>query len=334
MTIAVTEIDYKWIKRQYTASAVYVSDMICFKRGKLPEWLKSKVMEYFTNKSTLKHTEPVLYAKSKNLLNGIYGMTATAIIRPSYIINQDSIIAKAKAEDADEDDRQKLKKYYSSHNSFMAYQWALYTTAFARDSLMTMIESTGNGAGVVDIKHPENDDLTAVYENFLYCDTDSVFYIKTPQNRANMDEYEHICIKRAKDGGAYVGDNFLGAPTDEPHIRAFRGLHAKCYAMEELNEKIRKKTHRDLDQQQREYYLQQQIKNIQEELGGNVQDQDAKECTKNLLHFLITVLRIFRRHRRMCYRTRTCGLLSRRANRCRSFRHSQAFCKGRSLLNL
>ena len=235
MTIAVTEIDYKWIKRQYTASAVYVSDMICFKRGKLPEWLKSKVMEYFTNKSTLKHTEPVLYAKSKNLLNGIYGMTATAIIRPSYVINQDSIIAKAKAEDADEDDRQKLKKYYSSHNSFMAYQWALYTTAFARDSLMTMIEATGNGVGVVDSKHPENDDLTAVYENFLYCDTDSVFYIKTPQNRANMDEYEHICIKRAKDGGAFVGENFLGAPTDEPHIQAFRGLHAKCYAMEELN---------------------------------------------------------------------------------------------------
>lgn len=45
----------------------------------------------------------------------------------------------------------------------------------------------------------------------------------------------------------------------------------------ELNDKIRSKTHRDLDQQQREYYLQQQIKNIQEELGGNIQDQDAKE---------------------------------------------------------
>ena len=47
--------------------------------------------------------------------------------------------------------------------------------------------------------------------------------------------------------------------------------------LEALNEKIRKKTHHDLDQQQREYYLQQKIKNIQEELGGNVQDQDAKE---------------------------------------------------------
>lgn len=45
-----------------------------------------------------------------------------------------------------------------------------------------------------------------------------------------------------------------------------------------INESIRKKTHHELDQQQREYFLQQQMKNIQEELnGGNVQDQDTKE---------------------------------------------------------
>lgn len=236
LTIAVTEIDFKWIKRQYTASAMYVSNMICFKRGELPKWFKDKVMEYFTNKCTLKHKEPILYAKSKNLLNGIYGMTATAIIRPNYEINQDSIIAKVKAEDVDKEDTEKLRKYYKSHNSFMSYQWALYTTAFARDALMTMIEMTGNSDGVVNPKDPSKDDLTDVYCNFLYCDTDSVFYIITPQNEPKMAKYEHDCIARAIAGGAYVGENYLGAPTNEPHIKAFRGLHAKCYAMEEFDE--------------------------------------------------------------------------------------------------
>ncbi len=48
----------------------------------------------------------------------------------------------------------------------------------------------------------------------------------------------------------------------------------------ELSQKIRTKTHEELDQQQREYYLQQQIKNIQEELGGTVQDQDISEMRK------------------------------------------------------
>ena len=40
---------------------------------------------------------------------------------------------------------------------------------------------------------------------------------------------------------------------------------------------IQKRTHEDIDKQQKEYFLQQQIKNIQDELGGSVQDQDIEE---------------------------------------------------------
>ncbi|MBE6293800.1 MAG: endopeptidase La [Bacteroidales bacterium] len=49
-------------------------------------------------------------------------------------------------------------------------------------------------------------------------------------------------------------------------------------ALAKLNHEIQKRTHMELDQQQREYFLQQQIKNIQEELGGgSVQGQDVQE---------------------------------------------------------
>lgn len=49
-----------------------------------------------------------------------------------------------------------------------------------------------------------------------------------------------------------------------------------------LNQQIQHRTHVELDQQQREYFLQQQLKNIQEELGNDsVQNQDIKELTKN-----------------------------------------------------
>ena len=47
-----------------------------------------------------------------------------------------------------------------------------------------------------------------------------------------------------------------------------------------LQNSIHAKTQRELDQQQKEYYLQQQLKTIQEELGGNPQDQDVKELRK------------------------------------------------------
>ena len=45
----------------------------------------------------------------------------------------------------------------------------------------------------------------------------------------------------------------------------------------ELKMSIQKRTHEDIDKQQKEYFLQQQIKNIQDELGGSVQDQDIEE---------------------------------------------------------
>lgn len=156
-------------------------------------------------------------------------MTATAIIRECYELDNDWILFKKPL--SDEDRQSKLTKYYRSYNNFMPYQYAIFTTAHARDALYTMIEATGAPA-----KDPEHD-LTSVYENFLYCDTDSVFYIETEYNKKTMEAYADLCRQRAIDAGAYVGNKYLGEPTDEPPLKAFRAIHSKCYAMEEYNKK-------------------------------------------------------------------------------------------------
>ena len=50
--------------------------------------------------------------------------------------------------------------------------------------------------------------------------------------------------------------------------------------MLELKNDIQSKVRTDIDQQQKEYFLNQQMKMIQEELGGNPQDQEIEEFTK------------------------------------------------------
>ena len=52
-----------------------------------------------------------------------------------------------------------------------------------------------------------------------------------------MEEYRQKCVESAIQAGAFVGEKYLGEPTDEPHLRAFRALHSKCYAMEEWDKK-------------------------------------------------------------------------------------------------
>ena len=215
LTIAVCEIDFEIIRKQYTVSNFGITDLTVFKRGKIPEWLKNEIMLYFTNKCTKKGSDQAEYMRSKALLNSIYGMTATALIRPKYVLGEDLMInLEMITEEAQE---KELNKYYRSYNSFMPYQYSIYTTAHARRALFELIECVG-------------------YDNFLYCDTDSVFYIKTEENEKQLNEYTEKCIQRAIQAGAYVGNKYLGVPEDEAPLRAFRGLHAKCYAMEELDD--------------------------------------------------------------------------------------------------
>ena len=61
--------------------------------------------------------------------------------------------------------------------------------------------------------------------------------------------------------------------------RAYRllDLMKKETKLIEIKESIKSRAREDIDQQQREYFLQQQIKTIQDELGGNVQQQEADD---------------------------------------------------------
>ena len=65
--------------------------------------------------------------------------------------------------------------------------------------------------------------------------------------------------------------------------RAYRLLFIlnREYQLVELKASIQMKTHEDINQQQKEYFLQQQIKTIQEELGGNINELEIKECREN-----------------------------------------------------
>ena len=61
--------------------------------------------------------------------------------------------------------------------------------------------------------------------------------------------------------------------------RAYRLLFIlnREYQLVELKASIQMKTHEDINQQQKEYFLQQQIKTIQEVLGGNINELEIKE---------------------------------------------------------
>jgi hypothetical protein len=220
ITMAICEIDFNIIEKQYDIKGGYkISNLIIFHRGEMPKFLKDRVMYYFKNKCTLKHSDPMIYLASKGNLNGIYGMTAQRIIREEYKPDE-NLILKNQFERGEEVNRNsKLEEYYNNRNSFLPYQYSLYTTAWARYELIRMIECVG-------------------YDKFLYCDTDSIFYLKDPETEKALELYNNDIVALAKEKGAFIDDKILGYADKEEDLRAFRGLHAKCYAMEDLDGKL------------------------------------------------------------------------------------------------
>ena len=100
-----------------------------------------------------------------------------------------------------------------------------------------------------------------------------------------------FALKNMKDGAPLI--NFLCANMKislKERISLFRenSLVERAYhlltilnkeeQMAKIEQKIIKKTNIEIEQQQKEYFIQQQIKNLQEELGGgSIQEQDTKE---------------------------------------------------------
>lgn len=230
--VVLNEIDLTILNEDYTFSYEILT-IYGAKRGPVPEYIKETVDYFYSEKTRLKKVvsqlkkekapaEKIRAAEKdllliKQMLNAIYGMTATQAVRANITMDtvgnwsEEVITADILAE--------KLEKYYHNYNSFNPYQLGCWTTALARYQLWYVIK------------------YIIGYENFLYCDTDSAFYISTPEIDKRLTEYnarihqaaiEHGAFITLPDGTIKAYDKFDYDETE--NITEFVFLHAKAYA--------------------------------------------------------------------------------------------------------
>ena len=181
-------------------------------RGDFPKQFKEKIIEYFKIKENL--IEGYLYMKSKNKLNAIYGMSVTDIIRPDIQVNFETGEFTKTKDNSDESIDEKLNDFYKSRNNFFPYQLGVRVTAQCRYELLQMIKKIG-------------------YENFLYCDTDSIFFIYNENAIKIINEYNDRIVKECIQRGYHVinrkcRESYFKTFEDEKEdIQQFRALHSK-----------------------------------------------------------------------------------------------------------
>ena len=211
MEISLTEIDLEIVLDQYTFDTFDVLEAMVAQKDYLPESYRAVIQDYYNKKTALKGDDSedgaYMYMKSKNMLNAVYGMSATDPVHQD-IYYQDGTYKVSGYEDFSQDELLKLLK-----NASFPYQWGVYTTALARKQLQNAIKLCG--------------------DRIVYCDTDSV---KTagdvPINKLN-DKLLQNAIKSK----AYADDmkgkrHYIGLFESDGHYDRFITQGAKRYAYE------------------------------------------------------------------------------------------------------
>ena len=221
----VTDIDWRIINEQYEYSEPCIYDSWFSTYKYLPEEFRDIIREYYKRKTELKDVSDdeipnaeILYMKSKNRLNSLYGLTAYNCLKPDFIFSDGEYMLNTEVSDITRLQKQNKK-------AFIPYQTGVFCTAWARwelHRLRSLIDNKGC---------------------FVYCDTDSIKYVGDFE--AEIEKYNNICRRRSKQNDAQAIDpngvtHYTGVYEKDagtPYKR-FKTLGAKKYAYEDNKGKL------------------------------------------------------------------------------------------------
>lgn len=215
----ITDVDLKILLQEYAWTDIKFYDIAVAKYGYLPKPLIKTICQYYHYKTELKNVEgqELLYMKSKNKLNSLYGMCAQDPVKQSIIFENDDFVEQ-------KDDEAQLLEAHNK-KAFLAYQWGVWVTAWARYRLEEGIA----------LAHGDINDPNA--PQFVYCDTDSVKYL----GEIDLTKFNNERVADSKKSGAYATDpkgitHYMGVYEKEHDMCEFRTMGAKKYVYRETPE--------------------------------------------------------------------------------------------------
>lgn len=217
----ITDVDFKIIYQCYTWDSIEIANVHKFYMQYLPKPILLAIVELYEKKTTLKDVsgKEVEYLVNKGMLNSVYGMCVTDIVRDNISYKDDWEYEKYTIEMMNE----QIEKYNSSRNRFLYYPWGVWVTAYARKNLWNGILKIG-----ID---------------YVYSDTDSIKFLNYEKhteyiNRYNLDverklkkmcKFRQIEFERLKPKTIKGVEKMIGVWDFEGIYTHFKTLGAKRY---------------------------------------------------------------------------------------------------------
>ena len=159
------------------------------------------------------------------MLNSIYGMTVTDIVKPLVTYNNEWGVENLNITD-------EIIKYNDSKNRFLYYAWGIWVTAYARRNLWTGIIATG--------------------DDYIYSDTDSLKIKNYEKHLPYIQHFDDVIIKKMVDMCEFYNfdlellapvtkkgvEKIIGIWDLDGHYKRFKTLGAKRYLYQTDDDKL------------------------------------------------------------------------------------------------
>lgn len=163
-TYVLTDIDFSIIKKCYSWDSITLGKMYKFYMSYLPKSIIKSILELYTKKTTLKGVEgkETEYLVSKGMLNSVYGMCVTAIVKDENVYNDEWSVNPAEWDI-------EINKYNENKQRFLYYPWGVWVTSYARRNLWKGILS--------------------IADDYIYSDTDSIKFMNYEKHKPFIESY-------------------------------------------------------------------------------------------------------------------------------------------------
>lgn len=221
LVITITDVDFDIISNVYSWDSLEISNCNFAYKNYLPKAIIKSILDLYQSKTTLKDVDgyEVEYLLSKGMLNSVYGMSVTDIVKDNSVYTDTWGIEKV-------DVSEEIEKYNNSKSRFLYYAWGLWVTAYARRNLWTGILAVGN--------------------DYIYSDTDSLKLFNYDKHSNYIEWFNKQIIdkmyamadyymfnKKLFEPETKTGDKkMLGVWDFEGHYSRFKTLGAKRYLVE------------------------------------------------------------------------------------------------------
>ena len=187
LTITITNIDMQIINALYRYDEAEILSAYIAPADYLHIDYVKKVLELYGNKTKLKKSDPALYMHSKQILNSLYGMMVTDIVREEVSFDNNSGEWCTEYENLSDDEIQKLMLQKLNDNKpFINYSAGVFVTAFARQALFAPLMSIDPRTKVVD----------GIGNDVIYTDTDSLKIVNNEKNKHFIEDYNVKMLER------------------------------------------------------------------------------------------------------------------------------------------